>query len=285
MEVQGCSLDRTQIAKRKAILVRQISLKTKALAKAPAGYLRILSSRGKNQYYQVLPGNGKKGIPVYLSKKDMKLAGRLAQKAYDKEVLSAAERELKAWDMLANFFPEHTVEEVYEALSPARQALVTPIIETDEEYRARWEAVEYTPKPFQEGAKVFITDRGEQVRSKSEQLIANLLYRLNIPYRYEYPIEVKVNGRTRTWYPDFTILDVKNRREIYLEHLGMLDDTREEHNYSVNAFWKMKVYEENGMYEGKNMLYSFETGAAPLDITYVEMKVRRMLGMPPRNER
>lgn len=284
MEIQGGSLERTQIAQRKATLVRHISQKTKALAKAPAGYLRICSTRGNDQFYQVLPGNGKKGVPVYLSKKDLRLAGKLAQKAYDKEVLSAAERELKAWNMLANFFPEHTVEEVYETLSPARQALVTPIIETDEEYRRRWEAVEYTPKPFQEGAKVFITDRGEQVRSKSEQLIANLLYRLGIPYRYEYPVRIKVNGSVRTWYPDFTILDLGNRKEIYLEHLGMLDDTREERNYSVNAFWKMKVYEENGMYEGKNMLYSFETSAAPLDITYVEMKVRRMLGMPPRKE-
>lgn len=259
-------------------------MKTKALAKAPEGWLRITSNRGNDQYYQMLPGGGKKGIPNYLSKKDLKLAARLAQKSYDKKVVSAAERELKAWDMLASFFPEHTVEELYETLSPARQALVTPIIETDESYRNKWEAVEYTPKPFREGAKVFVTDRGERVRSKSEQLIANLLYRLGIPYRYECPVKIQVNGRTQVWYPDFTILDVKHRREVYLEHLGMLDDTREENNYAVNAFRKMKVYEENGIYEGKNMIYSFETGAAPLDITYVEMKLRRVLGMPSRRD-
>ena len=172
MEMHSSAQDRAQIAKRKAILVRQISLKTKALAKAPAGYLRILSGRGKNQYYQVLPGNGKKGNPVYLSKKDMKLAGKLAQKAYDKEVLHAAERELKAWNMLAAFFPEHTVEEVYATLSPARQALVVPVIETDEEFRAKWEAVTYQPGYIRADAPVFMTDRGERVRSKSEQLIA-----------------------------------------------------------------------------------------------------------------
>lgn len=282
MEKRQLCYQRSYAGQRKAYLLRTIAVKQKALKTAPEGRLKVVTSHGQLQYYHVF--EERKVTPNYLSKKNLKLAARLAQKAYDQKVIRVAERELKAWDMLANFFPEHTVEEVYETLSPARKALVTPIIETDEEYRARWEAVEYTPKPFQEGAKVFITDRGEQVRSKSEQLIANLLYRLNIPYRYEYPIEVKVNGWTRTWYPDFTILDVKNRREVYLEHLGMLDDTREEHNYSVKAFWKMKVYEENGMYEGKNMLYSFETGAAPLDITYVEMKVRRMLGMPPRKE-
>lgn len=278
MEMHSSAQDRAQIAKRKAILVRQISLKTKALAKAPAGYLRILSGRGKNQYYQVLPGNGKKGIPVYLSKKDLKLAKKLAQKAYDKKVLHAAERELKAWNMLAAFFPEHTVEEVYATLSPARQALVVPVIETDEEFRAKWEAVTYQPGYIRADAPVFMTDRGERVRSKSEQLIANLLYRLGIPYRYEYPVELEVDGRKKTWRPDFMILDVKQRKEYYLEHFGMLDDTSED-NYARNAFWKMKVYEANGIYEGKNILYSFETSRAPLDISYVEMKLRRTLAM------
>lgn len=281
MEEQGYIYLRKQVSQRKASLIRLISVKTKALAKAPDGWLRITRNRGNDQYYQMLPGNGKKGVPIYLSKKDMRLASKLAQKSYDKEVLSAAEKELKAWNMLASFFPETTVEELYETLSPARQALVVPVEPTDEQYRAEWEAVEYTPKPFKEGAKVFYTDRGERVRSKSEQLIANLLYRLGIPYRYECPIKVTVNGKTQMWYPDFTILDVKNRKEVYLEHLGMLDDRSEENNYARNAFWKMKVYEENGICEGKNMLYSFETGQAPLDITYVEMKLRRMLGMPP----
>ena len=94
-------------------------------------------------------------------------------------------------------------------------------------------------------------------------------------------MEVVVDGRKRIWRPDFTILDVRNRREVYLEHFGMLDDQDDRDNYARNAFWKMKVYEENGHYDGGDMIFSFETGRAPLDITYVEMKVRRALGMPP----
>ena len=190
---------------RKAELARLITVKKKAIKAAPEGCLRITTNRGNYQYYHFI---NSKERQRYLSKKDFKLARKLAQKAYDKKVVSAAERELKAWNMLASFFPEATVEQVYESLSPARQALVVPIVPTDEQYRAEWEAVEYTPKPFKEGAKVFYTDRGERVRSKSEQLIANLLNRLGIPYRYECPIKVAVNGKVQTWYPDFTILDV-----------------------------------------------------------------------------
>lgn len=278
MEKTVVAIKRTQIARRKAWLASVISKKGKALVKAPDGYLRITTNRGNTQYYQVLPGNRKRGTSVYLSKNDLRLAARLAQKTYDKKVLSAAEQELKAWNMLAAFFPEHTVEEVYATLSPARQSLVAPVIETDEEFRAKWEAVTFEPGRIREDAPVFLTDRGERVRSKSEQLIANLLYRLGIPYRYEYPVELEVEGRKKIWRPDFMILDVKQRKEYYLEHFGMLDDTSGD-NYARTAFWKMKVYEKNGIYEGKNILYSFETSRAPLDINYVEMKLRRTLAI------
>ena len=159
---------------------------------------------------------------------------------------------------------------------PSRRSTKHP---TDDQYRKQWEAVTYEPGWFKADAAVYITDRGERVRSKSEQLIANLLYRLGIPYRYEYPIEVVVNGHKKTWRPDFTILDVKNRRELYLEHFGKLDDQEDDGNYARNAFEKMKIYEENGMYDGGCMIYSFETNKAPLDIKYVERKVRRALGI------
>lgn len=268
--------DAQRIEVRRVQLKKLISTKRRALLSAPKGWLRVTTSHGSVQYYLMEEGVG--ADQHYLTNKDLKLAKKLAQKAYDKKVLYAAERELKAWNMLAAFFPEHTVEEVYATLSPARQALVVPVIETDEEYRAKWEAVTYEPGSIRADAPVFMTDRGERVRSKSEQLIANLLYRLGIPYRYEYPVELEVEGRKRTWRPDFMILDVKRRKEYYLEHFGMLDDTSED-NYARTAFWKMKVYEQNGIYEGENILYSFETSRAPLDISYVEMKLRRTLAI------
>lgn len=266
-------------SQRRPFLLKLIKEKRKSLEKAPEGSLIVTEARGKARYYCIMPGE--RGIGTYLGKKDLAKAKALAQKAYDQKVLLAAEQELKAWNMLARFFPKMTVEEVYGTLSPARRKFVTPVIPTDEEFRKQWEAVTYEPGRFQDGAAMYITDRGERVRSKSEQLIANLLYRLGIPYRYEYPIEVLVDGHKRVWRPDFTILDIRNRREVYLEHFGMLDDQNDQDNYARNAFWKMKVYEENGHYDGGDMIFSFETGKAPLDITYVERKVRRALGMPP----
>ena len=262
---------------RERTLSKLIQTKRRALEKAPTGFLIIRDIRGKTRYYKY-DTDGRSG-GTYLDNAHLDIAKALAQKSYDLKVLKAAELELQAWKLLASHFPNTTVEEIYETLSPARQKLVAPIIPTDEEYRKQWEAVTYEPGWFKADAAVYITDRGERVRSKSEQLIANLLYRLHIPYRYEYPIEVVVNGHKKTWRPDFTILDVKNRRELYLEHFGKLDDQEDDGNYARNAFEKMKIYEENGMYDGGCMIYSFETNKAPLDIKYVEQKVRRALGI------
>jgi hypothetical protein len=42
-----------------------------------------------------------------------------------------------------------------------------------------------------------------------------LLHRLQIPYKYEQALNLKKLGIV---YPDFTLLHLKTRREIYLEH-------------------------------------------------------------------
>jgi superfamily I DNA/RNA helicase len=63
----------------------------------------------------------------------------------------------------------------------------------------------------QEG-KIYTTLRGEKVRSKSEQYIADWLFRHNIGYQYEPQINIKDFG----FKPDFYIEDAN----IYLEHVS-----------------------------------------------------------------
>lgn len=95
------------------------------------------------------------------------------------------------------------------------------LIVSDEEYVRQWQAVKYKGKTFREDAAQIITEKGETVRSKSEKIIADKLFLLGIPYRYEYPLEMKGNIIV---YPDFTILRMPERTEVYLEHLGKMDD-------------------------------------------------------------
>ena len=68
---------------------------------------------------------------------------------------------------------------------------------------------------------MFYTSKGERVRSKSEVIIADVLNREGVPYRYEYPIYIKGIGKI---YPDFTVLNIGIRKEMIWDHFGMMDD-------------------------------------------------------------
>ena len=123
--------------------------------------------------------------------------------------------------------------------------------------------MEYKGRLFLDDAVSFLTEKGERVRSKSEKIIADKLYAMEIPYRYEYPLELKGE---RVIYPDFTLLDVANRREIYLEHLGLMDNA----DYCNKTILKLQSLARHGIFLGKNLLLTFETKQNPLNIIYLE---------------
>jgi hypothetical protein len=73
------------------------------------------------------------------------------------------------------------------------------------------------------------------VRSKSEVIIANMLFERDIPFQYEVPLYAP-DG---TFYlPDFTI---NWRGEAwYWEHLGMLHDERYRNHWETKQAWYKK---------------------------------------------
>ena len=99
----------------------------------------------------------------------------------------------------------------------------------------QWCSKEYEGLPFKEDSPELYTDRGERVRSKSEVIIANLMAKENIPYKYECPLYLNGFG---TVHPDFTALNVRERKEYYWEHLGMMEDPE----YSEKAVRKISAY-------------------------------------------
>ena len=123
--------------------------------------------------------------------------------------------------------------------------------------------------PFEENAPEIYTDRGERVRSKSEKIIADKLYRENIPYRYEYPLEIPYVG---TIYPDFTILDEVNRRNIIFEHFGLMNDE----SYANNAIFKLQTYAREGYILGDNLFVTMETSERPLDSRMVDGIIKQI---------
>lgn len=83
---------------------------------------------------------------------------------------------------------------------------------------------------FRPEGKFFTTLKGEKVRSKSEQFIADWLFRNNIDYKYEKSVRIGKN----TFHPDFFIPSAN----IYLEHVS---------NLSHPTFWKEMELKKGGM--------------------------------------
>lgn len=114
-----------------------------------------------------------------------------------------------------------------------------------------------------------VTERGERVRSKSEKIIADKLFALGIPYRYEYPLVLAGNVKV---YPDFTILKMPEREEVYLEHFGMMDDI----DYVDSAMYKLSTYEKNKIYLGVNLFITHENSRSPLNTRALDGMLRKI---------
>lgn len=242
--------------------------KEKSLANAPEGSLRLCKHGNKTQYYH--RNNPKDFNGVYIKEKDVGLARKLAQKDYDKKVLCSAEKELNAINKYLSSCPDKSVEQIYESLHEARQKIITPIMEPDEEYIRKWEEEKYQGKEFHEGIPELYTLKGERVRSKSELIIADILNKEGVPYRYEYPLYLRGVGRI---YPDFTVLNIKKRKEAFWEHFGMMDDPA----YVEKALKKIATYEQNGIFPGENLILTYETRMNPINQKVVRSLIEHYL--------
>ena len=178
----------TEIMKLKKQTNNKINAIRTRITDAPDGFLRISKRLNKYQYFRIR--NKGDTIGTYLPRKDHDTAVRLAQKDYDTRLLAELEKQLKAIEHFLSSYNPDAAAQVYAKLSEPRKVLVDKGFLTDEEFVAQWQAVPYQRLGFRKDDPEYYTQRGERVRSKSEILIADALYRHNIPYRYEYPLYV-----------------------------------------------------------------------------------------------
>lgn len=235
----------------------------------PEGRIKIANKKSKCQYYYVEKGDGssKGNYGRYMKKDELPLIKAIAQRDYDDIALRKAKERKKCIETFINKYSKNDLKELYNKTHPQRRLLIETDIISDEEYVRRWLAVEYKGKGGID--EDIITERGEYVRSKSEKIIADKLYMLGIPYRYEYPLELENGKRV---YPDFTLLKMPDRKEIYFEHFGMIDDEE----YFSKMLFKLNSYENNGIYLGINLFITYETSRKPINTKALNNQLRKI---------
>ena len=239
----------------------------KRFTDVPKGYLRFKKKGKKTEYYYKDATTGPGGR--YIRKDEKKLAQQIAQRDYDMQVKKYAASRISAIEEFLKIYSKTSLKELYEETHPHRRDLIEPVILSDEEYVKRWQEKTYQGKGFEEDAPEILTEKGERVRSKSEKIIADQLYAMGVPYRYECPIVL--SGSIKV-YPDFTILKMPERKEVYLEHLGMMDDE----GYLNTTLMKMNTYEKNGIVLGVNLFITYETKNRPLNTKSLGVLIRKV---------
>ena len=157
---------------------------------------------------------------------------------------------------------------LYTKMPQSKKQFVTPFIYDDKSFVEKWEGQTYERMAV--STDTFITLKKEAVRSKSEHIIANLLYQKNVPYHYEFPLKLK-NGIVL--HPDFYCLNRRTRQTFYWEHLGMMTNR----DYADDFVQRLSQYSQNSIFPGKNLLITAESDSHPLNTRDVERLINAFL--------
>lgn len=259
---------RNAAEKRMIDLENLIEKKKEQLKNVPEGRLRATCIEGIDRYYHCMPGEARNG--VYLHKDRQGLAMALAQKAYDEQVLAAAEKECRALHRYLGNLPKVIVEDVYEKYSSSRKKVVVPVIETDEAFLERWL---HQPRPNVQSRRehpVVVTDQGKELDSKAELVLSMQFQKKGVHFLQQFPIVLKGRG---TIYVDFKVLNLRTRKEYVWEHLGMLDSAE----YRRHSLPRLNDLILNGYIPGVNLILTWESEESKLDMRAVDKLINAYL--------
>ena len=167
---------------------------------------------------------------------------------------------------LKPFSDELAVEELKNMMSGVSEDFLSKVLaswSSDEWSHADYEKLEYRPDELKHK-----TSFGLRVRSKSELIIAEMLFKYDLPFRYEEVIHI---GNS-SFAPDFTVRR-RDGKLIYWEHEGLTN---------VKEYLEWQVYKER-MYAGieitpwDNLIVTYDDSNGSLNLGIVEAAIRNRL--------
>lgn len=237
-----------------------------SLHTAPIGTLHILQKNGKSPQYYLYEGREKR---KYISKKNIEFARGLAQKEYEQKLLNQVEERIQCIQNMIKTYQVPLVS-IYQEMPETKKTLITPYELSDKEFVKQW----YSDHPgcmnIYPISTNYYSNKGIQVRSKSEKIIADMLEKYKVPYVYEPSIHLKSGSIV---YPDFLILNRRLRKQFIYEHFGIMSDSQ----YSDRTIEKISIYQQNGYFPGDNFLFSMESQNKPLDTRCIEKMIENYL--------
>ena len=234
--------------------------------KRPTEYLIFKTEKSYIRYYLK---NRQRKESRYISCREEKVLREYCQERFLDKLENKLPKEIDKLEKIAVLLGKvRDGKAIFEELPEPVKKFATPRLYGEKEMiESFYRKGKYARRSSYEISYENKTDRGEYVRSKSELIIANMLYRDGIPYEYERPVMLK-NKTIK--YPDFTVLNTRTGREYLFEHFGMMDDPE----YRFKNLEKIKDYENSGYIQGINLIMSFETKDNPLDTEHIKKLIK-----------
>ena len=202
----------------------------------------------------------------YLKQSELQLAEQLAIKGLIQAELQDAQRELKAINRYLKYCSSFDSVDKYLNTNPDICSLVDEY-KTNKYLEATHQVSEWLAQRSgisagHEERLTVKTHAGFNVRSKSERDILHALIDFGLPYKYEEQVITDIGPL----FPDFTILNPLNGKEVIWEHNGSMDDPI----YAAKVFKRTAAYYRAGYHPGKNFIITYEENNEGLDRDWID---------------
>lgn len=271
-----------KIEKMLAELEVRLKIANNELKACPEGTLSVVKREGKMTFFQIMYLEGRRQRKSLA--KTPELIFGLARKEYLTKEKDILEKDVKVLKAAIKSLVEPSADNVLSSISghlrdvPDKYFFLENLKNSgsssggnsgkNTDRKINWADRPYRMSSYRAEEKTHTTSRGLKVRSKSEVLIAEMLYRYNIPFRYEQVIQIG----DIILVPDFTIR-LPDGRIVYWEHCGLmvLKEYREHHKR------KMEAYEKAGIVPWKNLILTYDDENGNINVGIIESEIKNKL--------
>ena len=235
----------------------------------PQGELMIIEQSGTKKYLQRLPAVGnRKKERRYGVKRKPDVLNALVRKAYIVQALKIIEEDIRTIkNAEKEYIPcdENAVMESFLKRNPELEAGIHRGDFDGDEWKERFGRIEgYHSDNLRQTAA-----DGTRMRSKNEVYIASRLDHYKLLYRSDCPTGIP--GLYRV--PDFTIIRKRDKKIIYWEHMGMMDELE----YRIDSKRKLEEYEAAGIVPWDNLIITYDTKKGGLRADLIEAMIQGWL--------
>ena len=226
-------------------------------------YAALYSEKGRIHYSIRKDGT----IRYYIRDKDSRIyvntdlqprMNRIKVKQYLEKEISYLEENQKVLEKVILQYKKYDYDTIDGELKRAYKGAFVPAAAAS--WRDDIPAFTQSENPLYPEELIHTTSFGLKVRTKGEMEIAELLYKLGIPFRYEMRLELFAeDGTCKVVYPDFSI--PLEDEWFFIEHLGLLNKSR----YVRRNAEKLHEYHSNGIFMPGQLIFTMDGPDGGLD--------------------